>query len=756
MSDPCFIELAFPVPLDRTFHYRVPNGQSAPSLGSRVLAPFGKTKNLVGYIVGHTDKVPPFQTKEILAVIDPVPFIDKNLLDLARWVSDRYLCSLGEALASIVPPNLAPPKRPRSSSSSPAVAGGGTIIGVPTDAMGPRQPRPPVEVLNRRGSPVDEKFDGWSGQGHSGATDIRLTSEQENALKPILAAAEAKRFQPFLLHGITDSGKTEIYLRTIDCVLAQRRQALYLLPEIALTPPFADRLRQRYGEDRAAVWHSGISGGERYRIWAGVHSGQIHVLLGARSAVFAPFQKMGLIVMDEEHEPSYKQEDRPRYHTRDVALKRAEQTGSVLIMGSATPSLESYWKAEQGTYTLLEMASRVEARQLPPVTLIDRRPHQPDGGGETGEEANLVGAALRAARTKSRVGSSSFSVFSEELRLAIEQRLARREQIMLFVNRRGFTPFLRCSTCGWVARCSRCSTTLTLHIREERVASLTAASEKDKKFNFGVVPADTLLQCHACQNQGKAPTHCPSCKGMRLRNFGIGTQKVEQEILRLYPFVKLARLDRDIASSRRVFERVYRDFASGRLDVLVGTQMIAKGFDFPNVTLVGVVDADVSLHLPDFRSSERTFQLIAQVAGRAGRGKEKSRVLVQTHHPDHAALRAAQSHDYLSFYKEELKVREAFHYPPYAQLVCLLIRGTKEPLVKEAADSLADQLQKIAQAIEILGPGPAPYSRIRNQFRYQILLKGDESRLAPVLKFLKGYKLAKAFLTIDVDPADLL
>lgn len=687
-----FIEVVFPLPLERAFHYEdLP--QTTP-LGSRVLAPFGK-KTLVGYVVGRTSEPPPFATKPILQCLDPEPFLDEQLLELGRWLADRYLCSLGDALACIAPTVLAAPKR-QAAGSPP----------------GGHKGRP-----YRMGDP-------------SGRPPLTLTPEQRRALEPLLAAADAHRFEPFLLRGITDSGKTEIYFRTIDHVLEQGRQALFLLPEIALTPLFIARLRERYGVEHVGLWHSGVSAGERYRTWRGVRKGDIRVLLGARSAVFAPFPNLGVIVLDEEHEPSYKQEERPRYHARDVALKRAELSKALLIMGTATPSLESYWKALNGHYRLLEMTSRVEERKLPPVELIDMRPpskEKPAGEGDL--------KPRRAARTVSR-----YSAFSEALKLAMEMRLAKRQQIMLFVNRRGYTPFLRCQKCGWVARCQRCSMTLSLHLGNPG----------------GDLVSNRYMQCHACVRKEPVPTQCPACRSIKLHQYGIGTQKVEEEIRALFPFAITARLDRDIAAKRHVYEKVYDDFSAGKVDILVGTQMIAKGFDFPNVTLVGVVDADSALYLPDFRAAERTFDLITQVAGRTGRGPSGGRVVVQTHHPEHYALQTAAAHDYLKFYDVELVDRERLKYPPFCRLVNVLLRTTKEPSAQQAADLLYEKLVDLNAHIDILGPAPAPYSRLNNQFRYQILLKGDDAELGLVLKFLKSYKPAKAYMSIDVDPIDLL
>ncbi len=705
MAGLLYAEVAFPLPLNRTFHYRLPEGNGDIPVGSRVLAPFGPKKNLIGYVVGRSTEKPSFPTKVIYRSLDAEPFIDGTLLELARWVSERYLCSWGEALACAAPPALAAPKRQRAGECESEHTSA-------KESLAPSLPR-----------------------------SLTLTAEQKRALEPLLSAADAKAFHPFLIRGITDSGKTELYLRTMDRVLAQGRQALFLLPEIALTPPFYDQLKERYGEEKVGLWHSGLSGGERFRTWTAVRNGEMRVLLGARSAVFAPFPRLGLIVLDEEHEATYKQEDRPRYHTREVALKRAELTSAVLIMGSATPSLESYWNAKQGTYTLLELTSRVEERSLPPVELIDMRPR--DKRQETGEKEKQ----LLVARRLSPVG-----VFSEPLKLAIEQRLARREQILLFVNRRGFTPFLRCSACGWVSRCSRCSMTLTLHLGASSEQQAASSGDTARRSPL----AARNMQCHACSRREPVPIQCPSCRRMRLRQFGVGTQKVEEELRRLFPFVKVARLDRDISSQRRPYEKIYRAFAGGELDVLIGTQMIAKGFDFPKVTLVGVVEADVSLHLPDFRSGERTFDLLTQVAGRTGRGQVKGKVLVQTHHPEHYALQAAQKHDYLGFYERELGDRERLGYPPFCRLINIVLRTSKEAVVQDAAEDLYNRLEKLDSGAHLLGPSPAPYSRLRSQYRYQILIKGANETLAPCLDFLRTYRPAKAYMSVDVDPVDLL
>lgn len=699
-----FVEVAFPLPLRQSFHYSLPASLASVKdlVGKRVMAPFGP-KTLVGYIVATQTETPEFATKPIGSILDDDPLMDWGHLDLAKWIAQHYLCSLGEALATVLPSTLQAPKRKTPRSEEREEKRDSALL------------QPLSSLLTSRSSP------------------LVLSVEQARILDQFVEAVDAKRFQPFLLRGITDSGKTELYLRTIDHAMKAGRQAIFLVPEIALTPPFIDLLKARYSDSRVGIWHSGLSAGQRYQTWTRARRGEIQVVLGARSAVFAPLPRLGVIVMDEEHEFTYKQEERPRYHTRDVALWRARQAKAVMIMGSATPSLESYTLAREGVYRLVELTSRVEEKELPQVTLIDRRSKKQRQDKED-EEIAKKGEPVPPRPASASKRTEGFAIFSEPLRLAIERRLARREQILLFVNRRGFNPFLRCSKCGWVARCERCSMTLAEHMIDDKRA----------------------LQCHSCMKSYPPINQCPACKSMRLGHFGIGTQRVEEEIKRLYPFARMARLDKDVSQARHAYEKVYRAFQAKELDLLVGTQIIAKGFDFPGVTLVGVVDADVTLHLPDFRSAERTFQLITQVAGRTGRGERKGEVLVQTHHPDHYALEAAQEHDYVRFYEREIQDRKELNYPPCCRLIHVVLRATKEPLAAAAAEQLIESLEALNSGAEFLGPVPSPYSRLRNQFRYQVLIKGTDATLAPCLEYLRIFRAKKAFATVDIDPNDLL
>lgn len=716
-----YLEVAFPIPLDKTFHYAWPDTLRCDDpIGRRVRAPFGPGKLLQGVVVGQTIDSPPFKTKPIHSWIDEEPVLSPAMLRLTDWVRDRYLCSWGDAIACAWPSALAAPRRVTSTTTARTeerrqkTEDGGQR----TKGMAPSSVLPPL------------------------SSPFALTADQSTALTALLPSVRGRTAGAFLLHGVTDSGKTEVYLRAMDEALDQHRQALYLLPEIAMTPPFFEQLKARYGASRVALWHSALAPGERYRVWTGCRQGTLQVLLGARSAVFAPFPDLGVLIVDEEHEPAYKQEDRPRYHTRDVALQRAQFERATVLLGSATPSLESYRAAQRGAITLLSLPERVEQRALPRMIIINRGVAEGDAGPDGGEKpAEPV--------KKKRRGSPG--IFSEPLKLALEQRLARREQAMLFVNRRGFTPFLRCGGCGWVARCSRCSLTMAVHLAS--TAQAGGPSGANRAFP---PPADTALVCHACLRREKAPVECPSCHTLKLRLFGIGTQRIERELQTLFPFVKISRLDSDVGRSRSRLEHEVRAFARGETDVLIGTQMIAKGFDFPRVTLVGVVDADVSLHLPDFRAAERTFNLLVQVAGRSGRGQKPGTVLIQTHFPDHPALVAARTHDYVGFYKREIQEREALGYPPFKRLIRVLIRARSEEAAMAAAEK-AIGLLPAGPGLEILGPAPAAHLKVRGHYRVQILIKGtDDAALSPLLPVLRRLRLPKAHTIVDVDPQDLL
>ncbi len=659
-----FACVVLPVPLDRSFHYLIPEalaGKVVP--GARVEVPFGP-RHMCGVVASLDEEAPVARCKPVIRVIDPGPVVTKELMALARWLSERCVCSLGEALGTIVPSSLRPPVRA-------SAAGTSGPCRVPPDT-------PPV-----------------------------LTSAQKAVVGSLKEAVADGKFAPFLLHGVTGSGKTEVYLHVMEDVIARGRSVVFLLPEISLTPQFIGIVRRRF-PGVVGVWHSNLAAGERYRTWEAARTGRIRIMLGARSAVFAPFERPGLIIIDEEHEPTYKQEQKPSYHARETALQRGRLSGAVVIMGSATPSLETYYNAVEGTYRLLELKERIDNRRLPPVTLID------------------AGRLPRRSR-----------VISGQVAEALTRVLARREQAILFLNRRGFSPGVTCQDCGQVWQCPHCSISMVYHREPEG------------------------LQCHYCDYRIPWPGKCPGCGKDRIALFGIGTEKVETELKRLFPHGRVFRLDRDTASRKGVYQQAYDGFRNEEFDILLGTQMVTKGFDFPRVTMVGVIDADTSLYLPDFRSAERTFQLITQVAGRSGRGTLGGEVIVQSRHPDHYALLAARAHDYRDFYRQEMAFRRELRYPPVCHLLNVLIRGRNEERAGEAAKTLGAALRSIVPAacerVDVLGPVQASRYKLRGYFRWQALLKGTEKDLLSIAHALKKTAFPSgAVLSIDMDPQDTL
>jgi primosomal protein N' (replication factor Y) len=536
------------------------------------------------------------------------------------------------------------------------------------------------------------------------------TSDQDAMLSEILKGIHSKRFSPFLIHGVTGSGKTEIYLRAIEEVLVQGQEAIVLVPEISLTPQLLSRFKDRFGENLALL-HSGLGRGERYDQWRRIWRGDVKIAMGARSAIFAPFKNVGIIIVDEEHDPSYKQEEKLKYHARDVAVVRAKQAEATLLLGSATPSLESFYNAEKGKFKLLNLPERIEGKPLPKVEVVDVR-----------KEGGLL---------------------SEKLKAALKKNIEDKKQSLLFLNRRGFANFILCPDCGHTFKCPNCSVTLTYHLR------------------------DRSLQCHYCDYRIQAPGDCPKCQGHRLQGMGIGTERLEQEIRTLFPETQVGRMDHDTTSRRRSHLQILKRLESGSIDILVGTQMIVKGHDFPNVTFVGVVSADTSLHFPDFRSSERTFQLLTQVAGRAGRGEVFGEVVIQTFNPDHYSILRAKDHDYIGFYQEEIQFRKALEYPPFSRFINFRLAGNSEKRTKAMAEEMGNNGQALlkkgyGKGIEILGPSAAPFAKMRGKFRWQMLAKGKNPPL--LHQFAKGLATRMevqlrekgVYLDIDVDPVFIL
>jgi primosomal protein N' (replication factor Y) len=544
-------------------------------------------------------------------------------------------------------------------------------------------------------------------------SSFELTPEQEKAVSKIATSLQNERSHVFLLQGVTGSGKTEVYLRSIARVLETGKSAIVIVPEIVLTAQTVDRFRERFG-DAVAVMHSGLSAGERFDQWRMISRGEYPVVVGTRSALFAPVKNLGLIVVDEEHETTYKQNRNPRYHAREVAVKRAAVNKAVVILGSATPSIESRYKCELGEYQLLELPYRVKDRPLPEIEIVDMR--------ET--ERNQI--------------------FHPRLRAELDRATQAEDKVILFLNRRGFASFIMCRDCGLVLRCRQCAVSLTYH---------TKSSQEDRR----------LLKCHHCGSRMRCPDICPKCASHNIGHFGVGIQRVESETISLYPDYRVIRMDTDALETRSAYAHKLSEFEATPRGLLLGTQMIAKGLDFPEVTLVGVISADTALNLPDFRSAERTFQLMMQVGGRAGRGEKPGKVVLQTYAPEHYAIRSLEQGDYDSFYQQELDFRRELNYPPFSSLVNILVSGKKWEEVSEVAQALSRFLleKEVSRWAELLGPTEAPIPRIKANYRWHMILKGRDEGLVGFLRsaiseFCKTKGKKSASIIVDVDPVWLL
>ncbi len=737
------VDVALDLPLDQLFTYRVPEAlRERARLGHRVVVPFrGRSKT--GFVAGtprHTD------LKRVLALSsapDAVPTLTRELRSLAAFIATYYGCALGEAMAAMVPRGVRT-KGGAATRWHVSLVADATVEEVEGTTRSPAQMRilrvlrrtpsgvalaelcrranvsqSPVRTLERAGVLKREKRAVSSIESDSLAVDAdassregpakahELTHYQSQALAALLAAVQRETYTPFLLFGVTGSGKTEVYLRAIRACVDAGRQAIVLVPEIALTPQTVRRFRARF--ESVTVLHSGMTEAARGRAWRHVQEGKADVVIGPRSAVFAPLPRLGLVVVDEEHETTFKQQNTPRYHARDVALVRARACGAVVILGTATPSLESYRNAREGKYELLTLPERVAGRSLPVAKVID-----------------LKDRDERPPR---------HSNFSRSLRLRMAEALRMDSQIILFQNRRGFATSVSCMRCGHVVACPHCDLSLTFH------------------------KADRVALCHLCGFEKPIPPACPDCALPRLNFQGTGTQTVENELAVLFPDARVARMDSDTMTTRGAYEAVLSKFGAREIDVLVGTQMIAKGLDFPNVSLVGIVSADTSLHLPDFRASERTFQLIAQVAGRAGRGDVDGRVVIQTRTPSHPAIAFAARHDYERFAEHELKDREQFLYPPFARMLRVVVLGPSKDKTMNHARRVATALVNAATAdTMIMGPALPPVARIQDRHRAHVLVKSTSHReVANAVAALRAMKPTTRAIDVlmDVDPLGL-
>jgi len=723
------------------FDYSVPvalRGQLEP--GCRVRVPLGKGNRLrTGYCVRLESRTGlARRLKPIEGLIDQRSLLSPAMLRLTEWIADRYLCDWATVLQTVLPTGVRVKAGTRLTpllSVAPEAAARigelelpakqAVVMKVLAAADRPLTPgqlaaaakctQSPITALRRRGliRCRTERVENIRAAEPPTVRrpHLKLNADQQKALDAILATLNSREHKTVLIHGVTGSGKTEVYIQAIQEVIHFGRQAIVLVPEISLTPQTVERFRRRFGE--VAVLHSHLTDAERHWHWQQIAEGKVPLVVGARSAIFAPTPNPGLIVLDEEHESSYKQATAPRYHARDVAIARAAAEDIPLVLGSATPSLESWHLAQTGQYTLVDMPRRVFDRPLPQVGTIDLR------------------SDVRRSQSRGAVG--------RQLHAAILAALEAGGQVILLLNRRGYSTHIQCPACGHVLRCPDCDIALTHHRTEE------------------------IALCHYCDHQVPAPAACPKCEFSGIRYSGLGTQRLESEIHRRFPGVACLRMDSDAMQGHDAYNRALGAFRSGKVKILLGTQMIAKGLDFPNVTLVGVINADTALHLPDFRAAERTFHLVTQVAGRTGRGPKGGRVLVQTYSPEHAAIQAAVRHDFARFAAGELPIRKMLQYPPFSTMIRLVIRGPAAEATAQFAAHLQERLSAATEqqgvAARILGPAPAPFARLRGKYRFQIQVQGPHGE-----ELRKAVRQATADLQppdevqwiVDVDPVDML
>ncbi len=804
--NPLYCDVSLPVPLDQVFTYLLPETlRHRVRTGSRVLAPFG-TRKLAGVVLRtHSDR-PPAPPRELLRLLDEEPALDDELLKLGAWISYYYCAPLGEVLRAMTPlagdirrgkvfsltksgrdaarqlhlnesdaedsatqvlrllevraqsSSYLTQKVQKASAIMRSLEKKGFVevedIAAERDPLrasaarlraeftrrpeSEKLPKPERELLSylelHPGSHNVAELEHAVPKASTAARAlarrdlVKLTLEsiatsqvpfrpphalnphQQSAFDKIEAALDAKQFQTFLLQGVTGSGKTEVYLKAIDAALAHGRSALMLVPEIGLTPAVAGQFHHRFGSN-VAILHSAFHDSERAQEWRRIRSGDAKVVVATRSGVFAPVRNLGLIIVDEEHDQSYKQQETPRYHGRDVAVVRARDANAVVVLGSATPSLESRYNAERGKYQHLILPERVESRAMPKVEIIDMRQEFL----ETRKQAT----------------------FSRLMIDAVTERLDNGEQSMLLLNRRGFSSFMTCRACGERLECPNCSVTLTFHRRDRR------------------------MLCHYCNFSSRVPERCPKCDSDHIQFLGTGSERVEDELHGAFPRARIARIDRDTVGGKRDYETILAKFRDHEFDILVGTQMIAKGHDIANVTLVGIVSADTGLGLPDFRAAERTFQLLTQAAGRAGRGNTPGIVLMQTINPDHYAVRFAAEQDYEKFYAKEIEFRRLMHYPPFGAMANIIVRGTRDEEALARSAALGRLLNPPPPDVKILGPAAASLARLKNEYRYQMLIKTSSRKrlnevLGQVRRFAAEEKWNPTSLMIDVDPMTIL
>lgn len=730
--------------LNQVFDYYLPeNIREKIKIGQVVQVPFGP-RRVLGFIIGFTT-TPDVEVKKIKPIdkiILDTPLFDENMLELIKWTATYYRSYLINVIKTVIPTGvisgqvgkkkvrmvrLAIPifelknqlekmdkRAVRQKQILEIILANGPGISASELARNANTSKATVNRLVEKG--LLEYYYQIEDRNPLENKELILekpltpTPGQLKIIKGISECIENDKSEIFLLHGVTGSGKTEVYLQIIDKALQLDKGAIILVPEISLTPMMVNRFYRRFGK-RIAVLHSNLSLGERYDEWRRLKEGSARIAIGARSAIFAPIKDLGIIIIDEEHENTYKQGESPYYHTRQVAMKRGKIQEAPVLLGSATPSIESYYYAQEGRFKYLKLSERINQEQMPPVKIIDMR-----------EE-------LKKGNT---------SIFSSDLQEAISQTLEAEQQVLIFLNRRGYANFMLCRECGHVIRCSNCDISLTYHAH------------------------DNNLHCHYCNYSQVKPIICPKCGSKFIKEFGIGTERIEEELKKYFPRASIDRMDVDTTTRKGSHQKILSRLEKGETDILVGTQMIAKGHDYPNISLVGVITADNLINIPDFRAAERTFQLLTQVAGRTGRGSQAGRVIVQTYLPEHYSIEAARKHDFTAFFNQEIEIRKHLFYPPYSKLVNIIIQGYVEKEVIEFAGKLGSFLEVYRKYIaNILGPSPAPINRLRKRYRWQIILKfTDWGQRHHVLNemdknFLANRRGEVSFL-VDVDPIKML
>jgi primosomal protein N' (replication factor Y) len=746
MTKASYIRVIIDRAIHRELDYAVPESlMDRVGVGSRVRVPF-REKSALATVVAILERSEAKGIRTIEAVIGEAPVLSEQLLELARWISAYYCCPIETVMRSLLPQVIR--RAEVGWKKQLFVQPGRKIDNEELEKVQKRAPRQAelLEAILRLEAPTRASHllrqtsldnqtlralvkrglaelreeaivrDPHGDEQFIATSNLILNQEQTQALKEVIQGLDSpEKSRPILLHGVTGSGKTEIYLQAIRAALNRGRTAIVLVPEISLTPQTVERFKGRFADvqDAVAVLHSHLSEGERHDEWHKIHSGRARIVIGARSAIFAPLKDLGLIVVDEEHETTYKQEEAPRYHARDVAVVRAKIEKCVAVLGSATPSLESYHNAASAKYRLVTLTQRIDEKQMPLMRIVD----------------------LRQERRKQKAAT----ILSERLRAAIADRLEKREQAILFLNRRGFSTSLLCSNCGEARNCPNCSVALTFH-RHPSVAG--------------------RLSCHLCGHTAAVPKKCPACGQDALIYAGFGTEKVESTVAQIFPKAVVRRMDADSMTRKEAYRETLRNFRTGKIDILVGTQMIAKGLHFPNVTLVGIINADLALHLPDFRAGERTFQLLTQVAGRAGRGETTGEVFVQTYTPFSPSIQFARHHDFAGYFQQELEFRERCDFPPFKHAILITIRSAHEGRAKLSAQTLQRRLKEALPEEFILGDATsAPLEKLQGQFRFHILIRGAAimrlSRL--VRESLDRLPLPEdVTVTVDVDPYQLL